>query len=121
MSNIIKITENTDFSKTITITIMKTKLKIGIKTIAWLRMMLKRGYKFFEHSTRYSTYKKRSRGKVIQRVRKTYRLFMLVLGIEIEKDYDKRKVYTFYHHKRQYNTSLSLFERLKQELKQACK
>lgn len=115
----ITITENTCYTKVVDIQITKNIiLRIGIKTLKWLRIFFKGYYHFFEHSKRYRKRKFKSKGKYEQTLIKTHRIFVLIIGIIIKKTYDKRKVYTFVHHKRHLKQK-TFIEKLKMELKQA--
>jgi hypothetical protein len=116
----IKVTTNNPFTKEITFFITdKFNFFIGIKTITYLRYLLNRQYKLFDHSKQYKNRQIRTKGKFEQKVIKKYRFFILTIGWEKIKKYSRRKVYLYFHKHKNKIKHLSFFDKLKKELKEA--
>ena len=117
----IKVTENTGYTKTLGIFIKSVKFYIGVKTIKWMILFFNQKYKFFEHDKKITGKKVRTKGKYIQTIKKRYRIFCFLIGWDRSKQYSKRYVYKYFHHKKYLQIKPGFFERLISELKIAVK
>lgn len=113
----IKLNENTGFTKSIIIEIGNFSLTLEVKTIAWIRMSIKWGYKLWHYSKKISSRKFRNKGKFSQYIKKTFRIFCFGISWTRVKTYSRRYVYSYFHKKKYRNTRPGFFERLKAELK----
>jgi hypothetical protein len=114
----IRIAENTAYTKSIILEAKGFSFLLGVGTISWIRTALKRRYEIFDYRKRISGYRIRSKGLYIQRIMKKLRIFCIEISWTRTKEYQKRKVYTYFHKKRYLKRKPGLLERLKAELKQ---
>jgi len=114
----IKVCENTVFTKSIVFQLHNFSMILGIKTIKWIIYFFKRKCKLFRFNSYWKNIKLRNKGLFLQISRKAARFFIIEIAWIKKHEYSKRRVYTYFHKKRYLREKPTLIQKIKNEIKQ---
>ena len=105
---------NGAYTKEIIFTFKTFTLSLAVRSFRYLLAWYKGELdpKPFEYNKRVTSYKKR--GKFMQQTRKQFRCPLLIISWTRIREYDRRKAYVYFHHKR-YLKRKSFLDKLKDD------
>lgn len=111
------ILNNGAYTKEITFAFKTFTLSLSVRSFKYLVSWYKGELtpKLIEYNKRITSYKKR--GTFIQEIRKQFRFPLFIISWVTTRTHDRRKVYTYLHHKRQLKRKTGFLTRLKNELR----